>query len=80
MKNSPSIVPNRISDILKTRGFNEFTPTNALLSDLKVSRIYFFKIIKNKVEPSFGEAHRFAHWLDVSVNDLYKPGISKEKE
>jgi hypothetical protein len=72
-KNTPKrSIKNKIKSILADRGFQDFKPTDELLASLGgIGRISFFKMLDNKIQPSFEESFLIAEWLNVSVNDLY---------
>lgn len=65
---------NRILEILRENGFENFTPTDQLLNDLGMNRIRFKRVLGNVSQIRPLELRAFATWLKVSEKELIGEG------
>lgn len=64
---------NNINNLLLERGFKQVVPTDDVLERLEMTIKRFNKIISGKTEITLTEAHAFAEWLGVTLEEL-SPG------
>ena len=61
---------NRISKIIKKKGFSEFRPTDEVLSKIGVNIKTWNKWVQNKKDPELNQLQSIADFLECQPSDL----------